>query len=200
MFTGAIIGVTGMPATGKSVFSKKLHEAFEQLGVHSVLINTDQFAKNVLSDKNIREMIQQAFGCDPMNADEVIEKVYKSNSSIRNKYAMTMRHLLVGRLYDYVSSLNCHIVVMESALLFEYNIQVDMMMLMTSDNKQLIQDRTNDQIERHLLLEKLQIPVEYKKMYSDVIVENNGDIGLLDAVAVRTAKYIFETTIVNKGH
>lgn len=194
-----IIGITGLPASGKTVFSESLHKALADLGVSCTLINADTFAKEVLSDKNIRHKIQTEFGCDPLNPDEVIAKIYTQGDMTMRRYNSTMRHILLPKLQARIKSLTYgSIVILESALIMELNIYVDTLMLVVSNNKDLMQNRTQDQICRHRVLSELQIPLEYKRRYCDVLFENNKDLNAVDSTTKMMAKYFFETVIVRR--
>lgn len=198
-----VIGLTGGIASGKSTVSRVLKE----LG--APVIDADLVAKEVIrpGTEAWRELVE-AFGEDILNEDGTIDrrrlgdKVFADPEAVRRLNEITHPRILeaIGRRLEEYARLGEDAppgVVIDAPLLIEAGMvdMVDEVWLVVVDQKTQIQRlmaRDHFGVEQALNRINAQIPLEKKKRYADVIIDNTGSMRWTRAQVVREWKRVLE--------
>lgn len=183
-----VIGLTGGIASGKSTVSRVLHE----LG--APVIDADLVTKEVVrpGTEAWRELVD-AFGTDILQPDQTIDRrklgdrVFGNEDDIRRLNAITHPRVLQAirdRLEAY-AGLGAEAappgVVIDAPLLIEAGVvsMVDEVWLVVVDQKtqmQRLMARDHFDVQQALNRINAQIPIEQKKRYADVVIDNTGPV------------------------
>lgn len=198
-----MIGLTGGIASGKSTVSRVLKE----LG--APVIDADLVAKEVIrpGTEAWHELVK-TFGEDILNEDGTIDrrrlgdKVFADPGAVRRLNEITHPRILeaIGRrLEEYARSGEDAPpgVVIDAPLLIEAGMvdMVDEVWLVVVDQKTQIQRlmaRDHFGVEQALNRINAQMPLEKKKRYADVIIDNTGSMRWTRAQVVREWKRVLE--------
>ncbi|HCJ10465.1 MAG TPA: dephospho-CoA kinase [Clostridiales bacterium] len=198
-----VIGLTGGIASGKSTVSRVLKE----LG--APVIDADLVAKEVIrpGTEAWRELVE-TFGEDILNKDGTIDrrrlgdKVFADPEAVRRLNEITHPRILeaIGRRLEEYARLGEDAppgVVIDAPLLIEAGMvdMVDEVWLVVVDQKTQIQRlmaRDHFGVEQALNRINAQIPLEKKKRYADVIIDNTGSMRWTRAQVVREWKRVLE--------
>lgn len=185
-----VIGITGGVSSGKSEASKYI----ENLGFK--IINTDNIAKDIIkSNEKVKQKIIDAFGeksfiDSKLNNSYISSLVFGNNEKAKSNLNLlnTITHPeVITQMIDQIeqSALEgYHIIFVESALIFESNLEDGFDYIIMIDTKDELRqkrfiERTNSTAEDFINRNKSQISTQYKKENSDFIIDNNTTISNL---------------------
>ncbi|MDP2696358.1 MAG: dephospho-CoA kinase [bacterium] len=176
-----LVGLTGNMGCGKSVVAKFLSELPK-----IVVISTDEIAKDIVSDPQHRNKIEEIFGAlvfDDNKPDfQLMAETFFSNPDVKRQFEDFVHPLVWQAVDNRINELpDDSVVVIESALIFENSNRwrFDEVVLVTCKQREqyrrLIVERglTPDQIDVRL---KYQLPADQKIWQSDWVVHTDGSI------------------------
>ena len=183
-----LIGITGGISSGKTAFAQYLAE----LGY--TIIYTDQLAKEIISTNSIvKNQIINTFGENSFidgkyNTDYISEIVFNDNSEL-DKLNRIVFPVVIDKLVAEIdklqinngSSIKDKLLFIESALLFEFNIDggFDYIISVSSNienRKERLKNKLNISDNELMKRINIQMSQEEKNKLSDFVIENNGTI------------------------
>ncbi|MCW3078141.1 MAG: dephospho-CoA kinase [Bacteroidetes bacterium] len=172
-----IIGLTGGIGSGKSVVAR----LFEILGC--AVFNSDDAAKLVYFNAEIKNRVIELLGNESYTTENLLNKPYISSKifsdiSLLNSLNGIIHPAVKIQFEKFASENAGKIIVKESALLFEANIDKAMdkiVLVVAEDEIRINRVATRDGLSREDILKKMksQLPQEDKKKLADYIVYNN---------------------------
>lgn len=171
-----VIGLTGNIGTGKSLVAK----FFKKWG--AFIVSGDQIGWEVLKSSDIKEKLRNTFGEKVIKDNDVDRErlgsiVFKDTNKLR-KLNKIVHPVLLKKLKESISKSDRDIIVIDAALVFEWNIKdwFDYTILIISElsniKSRLKKLGISDEIINGTL--KSQMNPEKAKIYTDFIIVNNG--------------------------
>lgn len=197
-----IIGVTGNIGSGKSTFAKWFYD------FDCFILDLDTTAKTLYFDESFRQNVIYILGIDPIEGDklktEEIADIIYSNDDKFNKLTQLFAKSLPSIIFDIINNCNKKIIVIDAALLFEYNIDkicdVTICILAPLDLRyqRIIKHRNNNfDYNRFIQIDSHQMPIDIKCQKADFCVENISDIENLRQDFLKISKTILNQKIKN---
>lgn len=182
------VGITGGIGAGKSFIC----EIFKRLGIP--VYDADQRAKMIMvSDNSLIAAIKEKFGADAYQINGDLNRQYLAKKVfINDKEVSALNKLVHPRVArdfeDWVQRQSSKYVIKEAALLIETGSykQLDHLILVTAKKDQRLhriakRDPQRDE-EQILAIIKSQISDVEASEYADSVIENNGNVPLLEKV------------------
>ncbi len=180
-----VIGLTGGIASGKSLVSSILKE----LG--GVVIDADVVAREIVEIGNpaLKE-IEANFGKKALNEDGTLNRKYLGNIVFNNSKKLKLLNeithpRIIRKIKDMVNYYNesgkLKIIFIDSPLLIEMNMHTmvdEVWLVVVEKEKQIKRLMKRDNISLHSALIRIdnQMPLDEKKLYADILINNSGDI------------------------
>ncbi len=167
------IGVTGLPGSGKTAFSKFLSKD------RILLISGDKEGKKILEDnkKEIFDLLGLKLKNDYLL---VLRNAIKNSREILEVYNKWMYKHIIGIIKNKIQ--NEENVIVDAALIFEWDIEriFDKVIYIKTENfekrfKRISKGKNADR-ELYLILESYQLKGYEKEMKSDIIINNENSI------------------------
>ena len=179
-----VIGLIGSFGSGKSTVKNLLQEK------GAVIIDADEVGHSVYKPgSDVWKKIIDAWGVEILQPDDEIDRVKLGSIVFSDQKELERLNQIVhpaiegaiSRRFEELRANNTPTVVLEAAILIEagWRHLVDEVWLVNADRdvvlKRLMEDKglTEQQVKMRL---DRQMPVEEKTRYSDVVIENDGDI------------------------
>lgn len=192
-----VLGITGSIGSGKSTVSHLLRKRG-----YSV-IDLDELAKRVLTEKEIKEALLEAFGEEIFERGEICkrklaERVFSESDKLKTLERITHPRIveLMRKEIKELTERGEDIVFVEAPLLFETGSEslFDKVIVVFSEREEILKRMrkrgfTESETLRRL---KVQIPIEEKVRYADYVIENTGDFEDLEREISRLEKKIEE--------
>lgn len=192
-----VIGVTGNTGTGKSLTC----EFFEEWGAR--LISCDEIGKEVLKEPHIIKKIEEEFEETVERGEVNSEKLGSIVFTDRNKLAKLNKIVhpeLLKRLKSNIENSNAEILVVDAALIFEWEIEnwFDFIILVISSREIKFKRLKEQGISDAIIKGRLESQSNSKKLleYADFVIENEGNIESLK----KKAKKIWNHIKKSKGN
>lgn len=174
-----IVGLTGGIGSGKSTVG----ELFRLLGC--AVFNSDEAAKAIYHDAKVKKKVIALLGEDCYFDDGTINKPYISSRVFNDTLLLHALNNIIHpavkeKMKEFVNKHAGKIVVKESALLFEANLQKEVdKVIVVAANEELrvhrVMKRDGLTREEVLLRVKKQLPQEEKIAHADFVVYNNDE-------------------------
>lgn len=183
-----VIGLTGGIAAGKSTVSAILNE------LDIPIIDADKIAREVVKvGKPALKEIEAVFGKDVIQQDGSLDRrrlgkiVFADPEKLKALNGITHRRIMkeiLNRIEMYRKKMIYPVIIIDAALLIEAGIKelVDEIWLVVADeNTQLKRLMERDKMSEDEALRRIrsQMPVEEKKKYANVMLDNNREVGCL---------------------
>lgn len=182
-----IVGLTGGIGSGKTIISK----VFEAMGC--VIYNSDEKAKEVYFNENIREKIIELLGEKPYLSHQEINKEYISETVFNNSILLEKLNSIIhpevkNDFIAFQKKQNQNsIIIKESALLFEKNIYKELSFnILIIAPKELkisrVKSRSNlsdIEIEKRMMA---QWQDDKKIPLADFVIDNSGNTSIIEQV------------------
>ncbi len=183
MKKNVVIGITGGPATGKSLVARK----FRDLG--AALIDADVIAREVLTPgTSTFHAVVRAFGRGILLRSGAIDRkalgkvVFSDYARLAELTALTHPEILrvirkrIARLKKQGAD---SVIAVDAPLLFESGLDADMekiIVVFTDEEVEIKRLMARDNIDREAALRLMgsQMPLEEKKKRADYLIDNNG--------------------------
>ena len=172
-----IIGLTGGIGSGKSTVAA----LFELMGC--AVFYSDDVAREIYFDKNIKEQITALLGKETYLSDTEIDKKYISSkiftdTILLHKLNAIIHPAVIERFKTFKEQNKGKLIIKETALLFEAKLeaQVDKIVLVAANDDLRIKrvmkrdGLTEEEVVRKM---KSQLPQEEKITKSDIVIYNN---------------------------
>lgn len=192
----ALIGITGLPGSGKSYISKYLKDIDQ-----CFFIDADKFGHNLLKTKKVISFTKEHFPTCLNEKNEIIRaKLAGIIFDDPNKYKLyndfiskEIKLYIVETFFDKMQEYK-HII-LDAALIFEWNIEklFDIIIYCRADNAKRLEKialRGND-IEDYKRRENVLLDENIKIEKSDIIINNNYDERIYESIK-EIEKYISE--------
>ena len=184
-----VVGITGGIGTGKTTLAKVI----ENMGYK--VIYTDLLAKKIMSENSeIKKKIIEAFGERSYNLDGSINNKYISNIVFGESGGQNHKLTILNRIVHPEEMINEtekleqngeEIVFVESALIYELNLQDGFDFIIAVDSKEEYRINraakrlgiTVDEVKNRM---RQQNSTQVEKNLADFVIENNGAIGELE--------------------
>lgn len=184
------IGVTGLPGSGKTAFSKFLSKD------RILLISGDKEGKKIL-EHNKKEIFN-LLGLELTdNYLLVLRNTIKSSREILEIYNKWMYKHIIGIIKNKIQ--NEENVIVDAALIFEWGIEriFDKVIYIKTEEfekrfKRMSKERNADR-ELYLILESYQLKGYEKEMKSDIIINNENSINELETKAYNLHEKVFNS-------
>ncbi len=178
-----IIGLTGGIASGKSLVAR----VFKDLGAH--LIDADRIVHDLLSPgQQAWQEVLAYFGTAIQHADQTIDRKKLGeivfNDPEKRSWLNSCLHPKVFHVYtSQVRHVREHrpdaVIVLDAALLIEtgYHKKMDKVVVVYADEEQQLHrlmDRDHFSREQALARIRSQMPLDEKKQWADVVIDNRG--------------------------
>lgn len=201
------VGLTGGIGSGQSTVG----EIFSRFGCK--IINLDLKAKQLIDrDRTIQNEIRKEFGASVFMGNSVLNRrilgeiVFNSEQKLQSLNRIVhprLVPLVVEEMEAARFSRKYPIVILDAALIFELNFEqmFDLVIVVYSDqNTRIERIRKRDQLSRGEVITRLksQIPLEEKKHWADIVIENNGTREELQKETERVFKKISDDIPVQR--
>lgn len=174
-----VVGLTGMPGSGKSVFAKALS------GMHAIHINADELGHEVLYQEKVKNDLLDEFGEDILNDGEIDRKMLadvafkKSKIKKLNEICHPVIQRKVEEIIAHKPALGCYYV-LEAALLIEASFEKlasFTVHINSSFDVRLSRVREQRSWSQEELMRRDSLQnEELKEKKSDIIIENTKDL------------------------
>ncbi len=182
-----IIGLTGGIGSGKTIVAK----LFETMGC--IIYNSDESAKKIYFDKEIKQQVIQLLGKEAYINDFELNKVFIAQVIFSDKHKLQQLNAIIHPAVkqDFKSVVNQYssetIIIKETALLFEENIskEVDASILVTAPVELKIErvmkrnHLSRIEVEKRMLA---QWTDEQKKLLATYVINNDGKEAVIPQV------------------
>lgn len=178
-----ILGVTGGPATGKSLVSAELH----RLG--AALVDADAIAREVLEPgRETFRAVVRAFGRQVLRPDGALDRralgaiVFSDYERLALLTSIThpeILRIMRERIHALVRSGRHSVIAVDAPLLYESGLHADMdrvVVVFTDPEVQLRRLMARDGLDEDQALRRIgaQMPLEEKMRRADFLIDNNG--------------------------
>ncbi len=185
-----VIGLTGGIASGKTTISNILKE----LG--AIIIDADKIARKVVEKSSpALKDIEENFGRDVLFKDGRLDRkklgniVFNDTGSLKKLNEIIHPYIvekIIDEINHYKETYNNRVIILDAALLIELNLMdlvEEVWLIVVPEEMQLgrLVERDNisaDQAQKRI---DAQIPLEDKKKYADLIIDNSKDLTYLQA-------------------
>lgn len=179
------IGLTGGIATGKSTVAAML----EQRG--AIIIDADQIAREVVLPGSPHLVaVAKRFGQAVISADGSLNRrklgdiVFKDETARKDLEAILhppIRHIMLSRMKQFETEEPERLVVVDIPLMYESNLQsyfTEVMLVYIPSDVQIARLMKRDGLSVEEAKSRLnsQLPIDEKKQYADIIIDNSGTI------------------------
>jgi len=191
----AIIGITGLPGTGKSYLSKYL----SKLGSY-YLLDADKIGHSLLKEKEVINFVKKHYP-DAIENENIIRSKL-ANIIFKNKrvyqfyndfISKKMKQYIVEKIFNKMH--NYKNMILDATLIFEWELNslFDIIVYCKADKKkrfERIASRGNN-IEDYKRRENVLLDENIKIEKSDIVIENNYDEKIYESIK-KIEKYISE--------
>lgn len=185
-----VIGLTGGIASGKTTISNILKE----LG--AIIIDADKIARKVVEKSSpALKDIEENFGRDVLFKNGKLDRkklgniVFNDTGSLKKLNEIIHPYIvekIIDEINHYKKTYNNRVIILDAALLIELNLMdlvEEVWLIVVPEEMQLgrLVERDNisaDQAQKRI---DAQIPLEDKKKYADLIIDNSKDLTYLQA-------------------
>ena len=185
-----VIGLTGGIASGKTTISNILKE----LG--AIIIDADKIARKVVEKSSpALKDIEENFGRDVLFKNGRLDRkklgniVFNDTGSLKKLNEIIHPYIvekIIDEINHYKKTYNNRVIILDAALLIELNLTdlvEEVWLIVVPEEMQLgrLVERDNisaDQAQKRI---DAQIPLEDKKKYADLIIDNSKDLTYLQA-------------------
>lgn len=185
-----VIGLTGGIASGKTTISNILKE----LG--AIIIDADKIARKVVEKSSpALKDIEENFGRDVLFKNGRLDRkklgniVFNDTGSLKKLNEIIHPYIvekIIDEINHYKKTYNNRVIILDAALLIELNLMdlvEEVWLIVVPEEMQLgrLVERDNisaDQAQKRI---DAQIPLEDKKKYADLIIDNSKDLTYLQA-------------------
>ncbi len=185
-----VIGLTGGIASGKTTISNILKE----LG--ATIIDADEIARKVVEKSSpALKDIEENFGRDVLFKDGRLDRkklgniVFNDTGSLKKLNEIIHPYIvekIIDEINHYKKTYNKRVIILDAALLIELNLMdlvEEVWLIVVPEEMQLgrLVERDNisaDQAQKRI---DAQVPLEDKKKYADLIIDNSKDLTYLQA-------------------
>jgi len=182
-----LIGVTGGISSGKTSVVK----CFK--GKNTVIINADKIGHHILHKKIVQKKIRTLWGQKILIKNKIsrnkIGNIVFSDSKALKSYNKLIHPYLLRELKNiitqYISKPSIHYIVVDAALIIEWNLQNIFEVLIIVDS--FMANRLNRLTNKSGLTSKdglkrikSQLPISKKKKYAQYVINNNGSLAELE--------------------
>lgn len=185
-----VIGLTGGIASGKTTISNILKE----LG--AIIIDADKIARKVVEKSSpALKDIEENFGRDVLFKDGRLDRkklgniVFNDTGSLKKLNEIIHPYIvekIIDEINHYKETYNNRVIILDAALLIELNLMdlvEEVWLIVVPEEMQLGRLVERDNISANQAQKRIdaQIPLEDKKKYADLIIDNSKDLTYLQA-------------------
>lgn len=185
-----IIGLTGGIASGKTTISNILKE----LG--AIIIDADKIARKVVEKSSpALKDIEENFGRDVLFKNGKLDRkklgniVFNDTGSLKKLNEIIHPYIvekIIDEINHYKETYNNRVIILDAALLIELNLMdlvEEVWLIVVPEEMQLGRLVERDNISANQAQKRIdaQIPLEDKKKYADLIIDNSKDLTYLQA-------------------
>ncbi len=185
-----IIGLTGGIASGKTTISNILKE----LG--AIIIDADKIARKVVEKSSpALKDIEENFGRDVLFKNGRLDRkklgniVFNDTGSLKKLNEIIHPYIvekIIDEINHYKKTYNNRVIILDAALLIELNLMdlvEEVWLIVVPEEMQLGRLVERDNISANQAQKRIdaQIPLEDKKKYADLIIDNSKDLTYLQA-------------------
>ncbi len=184
-----VIAVTGGMGCGQTSVCQFL----EKMGARC--INADLVAKREIENNEpVKKELIRSFGKKIFYRDgklnrKLLARIAFADESKTQRLNRIVHPQMVSRIVTMIEEIRemgkYRIIAVDAALIFELNLEhiFDKLVVVTSDMKNRIQRiQARDQLSQQEITDRInrQIPIEEKVQWADYVIENNGDLEILE--------------------
>lgn len=185
-----VIGLTGGIASGKTTISNILKE----LG--AIIIDADKIARKVVEKSSpALKDIEENFGRDVLFKNGRLDRkklgniVFNDTGSLKKLNEIIHPYIvekIIDEINHYKKTYNNRVIILDAALLIELNLMdlvEEVWLIVVPEEMQLGRLVERDNISANQAQKRIdaQIPLEDKKKYADLIIDNSKDLTYLQA-------------------
>ena len=185
-----VIGLTGGIASGKTTISNILKE----LG--AIIIDADKIARKVVEKSSpALKDIEENFGRDVLFKNGKLDRkklgniVFNDTGSLKKLNEIIHPYIvekIIDEINHYKKTYNNRVIILDAALLIELNLMdlvEEVWLIVVPEEMQLGRLVERDNISANQAQKRIdaQIPLEDKKKYADLIIDNSKDLTYLQA-------------------
>jgi len=180
-----IIGITGLPGTGKTEVLKVFEEE------NFFVIEGDKVAHEIFEEK--REEIEKIFKRKNIARKEVAEIIFKDKRK-KEEFESLIHPILLKRIFDMIQNTEEKYIAVEGTLLFELNTQekFDLIITVASDLSSIYERMKKKGFDEEIIRGMLEscISQDEKIKRADICIDNRGNIMELRKKVKRLCKII----------
>lgn len=180
-----IIGITGLPGTGKTEVLKVMEEE----GFFT--IEGDKIAHEIFNEQ--RKKIEEIFNRKDITRKEVAEIIFKDRKK-REEFENFIHPLILERIFERVRNSESIFIAVEGTLLFELNTQdrFDLVITVASDLGEIYKRMINKGFSEEMVMGMIErgLSQDEKIRRADICIDNRGSVDELRKKVRRLCRII----------